>query len=176
LSYGRMNRLPGSCRRYALVGVTGFEPVTYCSQSSCATRLRYTPISQAGQYYGIACPRSTAKIARRQHQCTPTHRAPDTKKPRHWRGFLLNLARPEGWLTLRVSELAPAALGSNRLVNCRRFEFCLRIRKKPRHRRGFLLNLARPEGWLTLRVSELAPAALGSNRLVDCRRFEFCLR
>ncbi len=26
-----------------LVGVAGFEPATYCSQSSCATRLRYTP-------------------------------------------------------------------------------------------------------------------------------------
>ena len=29
-----------------LVGVAGFEPATYCSQSSCATRLRYTPASQ----------------------------------------------------------------------------------------------------------------------------------
>ena len=28
-----------------LVGVAGFEPATYCSQSSCATRLRYTPAS-----------------------------------------------------------------------------------------------------------------------------------
>ena len=26
-----------------LVGVKGFEPSTHCSQSSCATRLRYTP-------------------------------------------------------------------------------------------------------------------------------------
>ncbi len=29
--------------RKKLVGVTGFEPATYCSQSSRATRLRYTP-------------------------------------------------------------------------------------------------------------------------------------
>ena len=29
-----------------LVGVAGFEPATYCSQSSCATRLRYTPASR----------------------------------------------------------------------------------------------------------------------------------
>ncbi len=26
-----------------MVGVAGFELATYCSQSSCATRLRYTP-------------------------------------------------------------------------------------------------------------------------------------
>ncbi|GEM_PF-2870308 len=34
LSYGRL---------YKMVGVDGFEPPTHCSQSSCATRLRYTP-------------------------------------------------------------------------------------------------------------------------------------
>ena len=27
-----------------LVGVTGFEPATLCSQSRCATKLRYTPM------------------------------------------------------------------------------------------------------------------------------------
>ncbi len=27
----------------ALVGAAGFEPATLCSQSRCATRLRYTP-------------------------------------------------------------------------------------------------------------------------------------
>ena len=26
-----------------MVGVVGFEPTTLCSQSRCATRLRYTP-------------------------------------------------------------------------------------------------------------------------------------
>lgn len=26
-----------------MVGATGFEPATLCSQSRCATRLRYTP-------------------------------------------------------------------------------------------------------------------------------------
>ena len=26
-----------------MVGVTGFEPATLCSQSRCATKLRYTP-------------------------------------------------------------------------------------------------------------------------------------
>ncbi len=30
-------------RRTLLVGVEGFEPPTPCSQSRCATRLRYTP-------------------------------------------------------------------------------------------------------------------------------------
>ena len=33
--------LPVPC----LVGVEGFEPPTHCSQSNCATRLRYTPTS-----------------------------------------------------------------------------------------------------------------------------------
>ena len=37
-----------------LVGVEGFEPPTHCSQSSCATRLRYTPtLFTAGQCYGV---------------------------------------------------------------------------------------------------------------------------
>ena len=26
-----------------MVGVVGFEPTTHCSQSNCATKLRYTP-------------------------------------------------------------------------------------------------------------------------------------
>ena len=30
-----------------LVGVKGFEPPAPCSQSTCATRLRYTPVSRA---------------------------------------------------------------------------------------------------------------------------------
>ena len=28
---------------YVLVGATGFEPATLCSQSRCATKLRHTP-------------------------------------------------------------------------------------------------------------------------------------
>ncbi len=39
LSYGRM---AGKSRR-RVVGVEGFEPPTFCSQSRRATRLRYTP-------------------------------------------------------------------------------------------------------------------------------------
>ena len=31
------------CRENVLVGVKGFEPPAPCSQSTCATRLRYTP-------------------------------------------------------------------------------------------------------------------------------------
>ena len=38
LSYGR------KAERFGLVGVEGFEPPTFCSQSRRATRLRYTPI------------------------------------------------------------------------------------------------------------------------------------
>ena len=30
--------------RIVLVGVKGFEPPAPCSQSTCATRLRYTPL------------------------------------------------------------------------------------------------------------------------------------
>ena len=48
LQFGRKRRV---CKR--LVGVEGFEPPTHCSQSSCATRLRYTPTRfTAGQCYG----------------------------------------------------------------------------------------------------------------------------
>ncbi len=32
-----------------MVGVEGFEPPTYCSQSNRATRLRYTPLFLAGK-------------------------------------------------------------------------------------------------------------------------------
>ena len=31
-----------------LVGVAGFEPAAHWSQTSCATKLRYTPIKLAG--------------------------------------------------------------------------------------------------------------------------------
>ena len=30
-----------------LVGMTGFEPATSCSQSRCATKLRYIPVMAA---------------------------------------------------------------------------------------------------------------------------------
>jgi hypothetical protein len=33
------------------IGVTGFEPATYCSQSNRATKLRYTPNYLLGVYY-----------------------------------------------------------------------------------------------------------------------------
>ena len=33
---------------WAAVGVTGFEPATLCSQSRCATKLRYTPWVRVG--------------------------------------------------------------------------------------------------------------------------------
>ena len=37
-----------------LVGETGFEPATLCSQSRCATRLRYSPTCPAGMRRGIS--------------------------------------------------------------------------------------------------------------------------
>ena len=36
---GQNPRMPGK----KMVGETGFEPATLCSQSRCATRLRYSP-------------------------------------------------------------------------------------------------------------------------------------
>lgn len=33
-----------------MVGVAGFEPATTCSQSKCATRLRYTPLCTIAYY------------------------------------------------------------------------------------------------------------------------------
>ncbi len=47
LSYGRSNAHYSRCTPNTqflnMVGVEGFEPTTPCSQSRCATRLRYTP-------------------------------------------------------------------------------------------------------------------------------------
>ena len=55
LSYGRWRNarhyIPSDpCMQLSkLVGVEGFEPPTPCSQSRCATRLRYTPIGASRQ-------------------------------------------------------------------------------------------------------------------------------
>ena len=35
--------VPQDCQAASMVGETGFEPATLCSQSRCATRLRYSP-------------------------------------------------------------------------------------------------------------------------------------
>src|SRR5689334_7059207 len=51
MSYGR---IPD---RRSRVGVEGFEPPTSCSQSKCATRLRYTPsCSDPGERNCITAP------------------------------------------------------------------------------------------------------------------------
>lgn len=39
-----------------MVGVTGFEPATTCSQSRYATRLRYTPTSDEYERWPRICP------------------------------------------------------------------------------------------------------------------------
>ncbi len=45
-----------------MVGVERFELPTHCSQSSCATRLRYTPTrNSAGQCYGVQLHSSTVR-------------------------------------------------------------------------------------------------------------------
>ncbi len=38
----------GQVVRVVLVGVTGFEPAAFRSQSGCATKLRYTPVAPGG--------------------------------------------------------------------------------------------------------------------------------
>ena len=56
-----------------VVGVQGFEPWTPCSQSRCATRLRYTPtesifytdIDSAGNFLGFSKPRGRTSQAGR---------------------------------------------------------------------------------------------------------------
>ena len=102
LSYGRRRNarhyIPSvPCAQLSkLVGVEGFEPPTPCSQSRCATRLRYTPIgnsrraplartapgelaggSSAGQREGgtIRTTPGTVNLARRNHSHLDTRRA-----------------------------------------------------------------------------------------------------
>ena len=43
-------------RLILMVGAEGFEPPTLCSQSRCATRLRYAPISKFYLSGGLAQP------------------------------------------------------------------------------------------------------------------------
>src|SRR5262245_22412809 len=38
-----------------LVGAVGFEPTALCSQSRCATRLRYAPMARLSHRHGCAC-------------------------------------------------------------------------------------------------------------------------
>ena len=46
LSYRRLQYiLKNNTNRQIMVGAEGFEPPTLCSQSRCATRLRYAPNS-----------------------------------------------------------------------------------------------------------------------------------
>ncbi len=55
------------------VGVRGFEPPTPCSQSRCATRLRYTPIVVGKQTAGYGITEREVKQARpRVRPGTPT--------------------------------------------------------------------------------------------------------
>ena len=37
-----------------LVGATGFEPATLCSQSRCATRLRYAPTPKTSDFTAVS--------------------------------------------------------------------------------------------------------------------------
>jgi hypothetical protein len=51
-----------------LVGAEGFEPPTLCSQSRCATRLRYAPtfliVSRIGSEFGLE---ATALLTRQEN-------------------------------------------------------------------------------------------------------------
>jgi hypothetical protein len=47
-----------------MVGETGFEPATLCSQSRCATRLRYSPIARPlGRIVMLANPPDRLRVA-----------------------------------------------------------------------------------------------------------------
>ena len=48
----KADALPIELRPHMLVGPTGFEPATLCSQSRCATKLRYGPTSLPAEPLG----------------------------------------------------------------------------------------------------------------------------
>ena len=56
-----------------LVGETGFEPATLCSQSRCATRLRYAPKAPAALRYRRFRPSANGHDSR---PCHPPARRP----------------------------------------------------------------------------------------------------
>jgi hypothetical protein len=61
-----------------MVGVAGFEPATLCSQSRCATRLRYTPLVLVGVAgFEPATPSSRTRCATRLRYTPKKKTAPD---------------------------------------------------------------------------------------------------
>ncbi len=59
----------------SLVGAAGFEPATFCSQSRCATRLRYAPDPQNVSASGRLCKRPNAIVC--------CQKGPNPAEPRH---------------------------------------------------------------------------------------------
>ena len=47
IQLGRLSLYQLSYSRRTVVGAAGFEPTTPCSQSRCATRLRYAPVQRS---------------------------------------------------------------------------------------------------------------------------------
>ena len=118
-----------SPRESALVGTTGFEPATSCSQSRRATRLRHVPTKTAGA--SIAEDRrrglDEAQAASRRTSTRIAHceaegavRAPHLSKRRAGRGVSADAARQS-----RIGRNAPYAPSSIRARRARRaFPLC----------------------------------------------------
>ena len=83
-----------------LVGAEGFEPPTLCSQSRCATRLRYAPI-----LHGIPCPRHyTGRLAGSQDHTD----GPRTRQLKRQSGGAGLSPQPPLWYVSRLTVTRPA--------------------------------------------------------------------
>src|SRR5581483_6366325 len=75
-----------------LVGAAGFEPATLCSQSRCATGLRYAPTGQSRGYTLPTCPSTNSMAVENRVRHAVTRRdaqlvrgsADDLKYRQHW--------------------------------------------------------------------------------------------
>ncbi len=102
--------------RSDVVGATGFEPATLCSQSRCATRLRYAPtlknikftavffgrsivtvrflvkpVAKLSQYYPV-CPKIPVSLAERFNFCSASRFICNSI-----REYFLTCPKPSSW-------------------------------------------------------------------------------
>src|SRR5215207_11677294 len=100
--------------RAAMVGAAGFEPATLCSQSRCATRLRYAPPKASapvryhvGSPIGKGKPGGTRRLRSRRRSTTMPDR-------RQWASVMANdLTNDRAKPTRRtVTALLAAAAGA----------------------------------------------------------------
>ena len=90
-----------------MVGAEGFEPPTLCSQSRCATRLRYAPTDPSYQLAG----NQAQDLAQQPTQLCPCNddgivERPDRKTRRLCQDSVLP-ASPAGWTALLGIAVAP---------------------------------------------------------------------